>query len=274
MKGRRGQKELAKISERRKNQVAASVRANNPLTPNERGKKRKLDESDGIETCSPSKRTALDTEREECPTLEAVVDPALLADHFAKYIQKWFSKSSPIELENRYLPAKAFLDTTSYDKDRVAANLPDFLVRFSIDGKDQLSTCDQVATPHTLVLTVSGIRTADLMRQLRVFKTQDSKVAKFIAKHMKLEMNVEFLQKNKVGIAIGTPERMYQLMEAGAMKTEALQRIVVDGSYKDEKKNTIFTIGQIFQPMIALLNNDSIRQRYRSEQNKIDILVF
>ena len=153
-------------------------------------RKRELDESGNVET-TPAKRPALDSKpakrstndselvktptpdtleaanpkKEHPPAPDAVFDPALLADHFAKSIRKSYPNSSSIELDERYLPAKAFLDTTDYEKDRVAANLPDFLERFSA-GKDGLSTCDGKASPHTLVVASSGMRTADLYREL------------------------------------------------------------------------------------------------------------
>ncbi|OAP58143.1 hypothetical protein AYL99_07233 [Fonsecaea erecta] len=255
-------------------QVNPSERGQKQVATGERGEKRKLSESDDSNPRHLARRYVPANKSEESLSPAAVADPALLSDHFAKYILKWFPESSTIELEDRYLPTKAFLDTTSYDRDRVAENLPDFLERFSAGSKEALSTCDEVATPHTLVLTISGMRTADLARQLQVFKSEDCKVGKFIAKHMKLEMNAEFLRQYKVTIAMGTPGRLNQLLEAGAMKTEGLQRIVVDGSYRDAKNSSIFTNGQIFRPMLALLNNDSIRQRYGAEHHKIDLLVF
>ncbi|KIW74039.1 hypothetical protein PV04_02107 [Phialophora macrospora] len=212
----------------------------------------------------------------ERPVGEDVVaaDPALLADRFAKYIQKYCPDSSNIELEEQYLPTKAFLDTTDYDKDRVAANLPDFIERFSAEGKSGLSACDEKASPHTLVVTSSGIRTADLYRELRVFQNGEAKVGKLIAKHMKLKDNIEYMQGNKIGIAISTPFRFNQLVDADALKTGNLRRIVVDGSYCDEKKNTIFMMAQTFNPLVTLLNKESIRQRYRDGKDNIDILVF
>jgi DNA-nicking Smr family endonuclease len=205
---------------------------------------------------------------------DVVVDPALLADRFAKYIQKYCPNSSHIELEEQYLPTKAFLDTTGYDKDRVAANLPEFIEKFSAEGKSGLSACDEKASPHTLVVTSSGIRTADLYRELRVFQNGETKVGKLIAKHMKLKENMEYMQENKIGIAISTPIRFNQLLDADALKTANLRRIVVDGSYCDEKKNTIFMMAQTFNPLVTLLNKESFRRRYGDGKDNIDILVF
>ncbi|EXJ63669.1 hypothetical protein A1O7_00004 [Cladophialophora yegresii CBS 114405] len=232
---------------------------------------------DGKTAKQPSKLTsakAAKTPRELPSAQDAVADPALLADRFAKYIQKYSPNSSPIELEEQYLPTKAFLDTTVYDRDRVAANLPQFIERFSPEGKVGLSNCDDKASPHTLVVTSSGIRTADLYRELRVFQNEESKVGKLIAKHMKLRDNIEYMLGNKIGIAISTPFRFKQLVDADALKTGKLRRIVVDGSFRDEKNNTIFTMPQTFNPLVVLLNEKTIRQRYGEGKGNIDILVF
>jgi hypothetical protein len=91
---------------------------------------------------------------------------------------------------------------------------------------------------------------------------------------MKLKENIKYMQETKVGIATSTPSRFMQLLDADAMKATDLRRIVVDGSHRDSKRSTIFTLGQVFQPLIALLNNKVIRPRYGSAEDKIEILVF
>jgi len=150
-----------------------------------------------------------------------MMNPTLLADHFAKCVRKCFSEKSEIEFEDDYLPTKSFLDTTTFDRVHTSANLPAFLEQFAEKGRAELSTCEEKATPHTLVVTPSGIRTAFLNRELRIFNTEESKVAK-----------------------------------------------------RDEKKRTIFEMAELFRPLMALLNIQPIRQRYGSQDNKVDLLVY
>lgn len=243
------------------------------------GLKRKLDDDVDVDPATiPSKRAVLDVanrpKQSQPDETIAMMDPALLADHFAKCTRACFPDSSAIKLEDRYLPTKAFSNTIDFDKSHIGTNLPSFLEKFSEDGKVGLSTCVKEGTPHTLVITSSGIRTADLTRELRVFNTKDSKVAKLIAKHMKLKDNVKYMQGTKVGVAIGTPTRLKDLIDADALMTDGLRRIIVDGSYRDEKKRTIFEMDELFRPLIDLLNVDSIRQRYGVDDNKIEIMVF
>lgn len=241
------------------------------------GTKRRLDDATDGSIEPPTKRTtpkaASRHEQIEVDETIAMMDPALLADHFAKFVRKAFPDSSSIELEEQFLPTKAFLNSIDFDKPHAAANLPEFLEKFSKEGKKGLTSCDGKASPHTLVVTASGIRTADLTRELRVFNSENAKVAKLIAKHMKLKDNVDFIQKTKVGIAIGTPGRLKDLIDAGAIKTKSIRRIIVDGSYRDQKKRTVFEMDELFRPLLALLNVEEIRQRYGAE-DKIEILVF
>ncbi|KAL2439229.1 Protein CMS1 [Exophiala dermatitidis] len=222
----------------------------------------------------PQPKSAARQEQIEVDDTIAMMDPALLADHFAKYVRKSFPDSSAIELDDQLLPSKAFLNTTDFDKPHEAANLPAFLEKFSKEGKSGLSSCDDKGSPHTLVVTSSGIRTADLYRELRVFNSDNTKVAKLIAKHMKLKDNVEYMQKTRVGIAIGTPGRLKDLIDAGALKTRGIRRIVVDGSYRDQKKRTIFEMDELFRPLLTLLNSDEIRPRYVAADDRIELLVF
>ncbi|KAK7883704.1 Protein cms1 [Exophiala xenobiotica] len=232
------------------------------------GNKRKLDVPADAESDRPAKRTAskpaAQPRQTDLDETIAMMDPALLADHFA----------NSIELEEQYLPTKSFRNTTAFDSPHAGTKLPEFLEQFAENGKAELSTCEEEAAPHTLIIAPSGIRTADLNRELRLFNTEESKVAKLIAKHMKLHENIDYMRKNKVGIAVGTPTRVKDLIDADAMKTSGIRRIVVDGSYKDEKKRSIFEMEELFRPLLALLNMEQIRKRYGAEEDKVEILVF
>lgn len=238
--------------------------------------KRKRENPDDEDT-KPAKRPATEmTIRpiQHSPDPDSAVNPTLLADQFARAVRKWFPEKSQIELEDQILPVKAFLNSSEYDKPRIASNLPDFLEKYSPKGRDGLSTCAEKASPHTLVITSSGMRTADLYRELRIFQGDNSKVAKLIAKHMKLKVNVKYMQGNKIGIAISTPMRFKQLINADAVKIENISRLVIDGSYRDNKRNTIFMMDQVFQPLASLLNEEKVRQRYGDDGDNIKILVY
>ncbi|KAI1611251.1 U3-containing 90S pre-ribosomal complex subunit-domain containing protein [Exophiala viscosa] len=239
--------------------------------------KRRIDDADLVDGERPAKRAASESVATQRQTSVddtiALMDPALLADHFAKCIRKALPNSSAIELEESYLPTKSFHNTTTFEQPRTGPNLPAFLEHFSKIDKAKLSASEEKGSPHTIIVTSSGIRTADLTRDLRGLNTEKSKVAKLIAKHMKLKDNIEYMQKTNVGIAVGTPMRIKDLIDADAIRTDRIQMVVVDGSYRDEKKRTIFEMDDLFRPLMVLLNLDRLRQRYGAE-GQADILVF
>lgn len=47
--------------------------------------------------------------------------------------------------------------------------------------------------------------------EVKPYKTKDIDVAKLFSKHFKLQEHIEYLQKTKVGIAVGTPGRIGKL---------------------------------------------------------------
>ena len=125
-------------------------------------------------------------------------DPALLSDTFARIVAETRDKNlTTIELSEFAIPSRAFEDTSGFVGPRTAADLPAFLERYSPGGKQELSKCKDKASPHTMVLAMSGMRVADIYRELVVYNNPKSKVGKFIAKHMKLKDNVKYLERQQ-----------------------------------------------------------------------------
>lgn len=203
----------------------------------------------------------------------AMKDPTLLADLFAHKVAKHYSDSSTIEQQDIGIRKAWLEDTTDFEPPHTAENLPAFLEKFVDGGKDSLSTSETEATPHTIVITSSGIRVADLIRELRVFNSADSKVAKLIAKKMKLKDNAEYLAKTKVGIVVVTPARVRDLIEQDAIQIDALKSVVIDASYLDEKKRSITDMVELFKPLLQVLHHEKVEQRLEGGDGA-NILVF
>ena len=77
-----------------------------------------------------------------------------------------------------------------------------------------------------------------------------------------------------IGIGIGTPARVRDLLEADALKTGHLARIVIDGSYIDQKKRTIFDMKDLFQPVLELLRRPEFIDRYNDSKDHLEIIVY
>jgi protein CMS1 len=201
-------------------------------------------------------------------------DPALLSDTLAQAIKRHYGDSTSLEQGDLHLASRVFRDTTAFGGPRVAREMPEFLKTFLQTEDDDPSTCQEVASPHTMVIASSGIRVADLVRELRVFTSKESSVGKYFSKHMKLQQNIDWAKKTKVGIAVGTPLRLKELVENDAIKAGSVQRIVIDASYQNEKKCTIFDMADSFKPMLELLNIETVRSRLLNDNDRFQVLVF
>ncbi|KAH0543770.1 hypothetical protein FGG08_001952 [Glutinoglossum americanum] len=155
------------------------------------------------------------------------------------------------------------------------------------------SAPDMNGSPHTLVVTGAGIRAANLTRALRKFQTEQATVAKLFAKHIKLEEAIAFVKKTRIGIAIGTPTRLINLLDedhggvvsifqvkltsaatAGVLSLENLQRLVVDCSHIDQKRRGILDMSETQNPLIELLNRQGLKERYAASEKGVDLLFY
>lgn len=101
-------------------------------------------------------------------------------------------------------------------------NLPTFLETFAhsrMKKKDlKLSNAPKdLGAPHTIVVAGAGLRAADLTRALRGFQTKQCMVAKLFAKHIKLKEAAEMTKKTRMGIGVGTPQRLIDLLADGEL---------------------------------------------------------
>ncbi|KAJ5624586.1 DNA/RNA helicase DEAD/DEAH box type N-terminal [Penicillium lagena] len=200
------------------------------------------------------------------------MDGRLLADHFAQKAKKLDKELSAVELSDLSVPDSAFLDASSFSSSRSLDQLPTFLKSFSPKGVDLSKSAKEPGTPHTLVVTAAGLRAADMVRALRSFQNKESIVGKLFAKHIKLEEAKQFLQRAQMGIGVGTPTRVSDLIESGTLKVNELQRIVIDGSYIDQKQRGIFDMKDTHLPLLRLLTRSELRERYG--KTKLQIVVF
>jgi hypothetical protein len=95
-------------------------------------------------------------------------------------------------------------DSTSWSEPRTTDKLSAFLKQQCTSV--QPTPKKPVGAPHTIIVTASGIRAADLCRSLKAGLpkegVKDPNVAKLFAKHMKLAEQVTHLKKNKYGLKV------------------------------------------------------------------------
>ncbi|KAI9669125.1 MAG: hypothetical protein M1831_000717 [Alyxoria varia] len=207
------------------------------------------------------------------------MDGRLLADFMARQVKHFSPKISSMEMEELRVPEAAFSDKSQTFEDRTLEQLPEFIEHSTEKSRQQLMQApSEKGCPHMLVLCPAGQRAADLVRALRPYQTKAITVAKLFAKHIKLKESIETVTKTKMNIGVGTPQRVIDLIDAGALKIEHLEHIVIDGSWCGLKKRTIFDIKEIALPLMKLLTRPDIKKRYQKDEDsdlkKLEIIVF
>ncbi|TID17108.1 replication regulator protein [Venturia nashicola] len=197
------------------------------------------------------------------------MDRQLLVDHVAQRTKRFEPELSTVEMEDRYLPANAVLDTSSWEEPRTLDNLPKFLKHFA-KPKEELNVAPaDNGSPHTILVALSGIRAAEVTRALKSFSSKESTVTKLFAKHIKLAEAVETCKKMRMPMGVGTPQRILELLEDGALCAKHLTRIVIDASHIDAKKRGILDMKELQLPLVKFLNQAALRLRYGKRETQI-----
>ncbi|KAF2877101.1 U3-containing 90S pre-ribosomal complex subunit-domain containing protein [Massariosphaeria phaeospora] len=183
------------------------------------------------------------------------MDGQLLADYINSRTRLYGKDLSSVELEDKFIPSYTIKDSSSWKEPRTLNNFAAFLKRQA--GKLEPSPETSRGAPHTLVITASGIRAADVCRALKSDMPKQgikrNKVDKLFAKHIKLAEQVTQLKSNNSDLGVGTPERLSALLDAKALSTANLEHIIVDTSYIDQKKRGILDMKELHESLIRLL---------------------
>ena len=127
-----------------------------------------------------------------------------------------------------------------------------------------------------------------MIRSLRIYQSPDSAVAKLFAKHIKMPEAIDYVKRTKyvhslcfarlmrlrIGIGIGTPQRLLDLLEKDVLKTQNLRRIVIDGSHLDQKKRSVFDMKELLVPLVSLLSTRPVKDRLHVEEKRASVYVF
>ncbi|KAI9795474.1 MAG: hypothetical protein M1833_007004 [Piccolia ochrophora] len=245
----------------------------------------------------------------------ATMDPPLWADYLARRTRRFEPELSLVEQEDKRLPVSAIRDTSDFKEARRLENFSEFLAFVADESTNLLAPCTSKGSPHTIVLTGAGLRAADITRALRKYHSKGTVVAKLFAKHIKLQDAAQFVKfaplvyhvptcaankhdnnVSRIGIGVGTPSRLNDLVEssmstshllrlkviylywlnliAEALSLDALKRIIIDSSHMDVKSRSIFDIKDVYLPLITFLNRSGLKNRYGSTQDRVDILFY
>ncbi|KAI8837733.1 U3-containing 90S pre-ribosomal complex subunit-domain containing protein [Chytriomyces cf. hyalinus JEL632] len=137
-------------------------------------------------------------------------------------------------------------------------------VEFTPDGDDEVplpadrsiesllayvTAIKKTSESQILIVTPSAERAITVIPALKPI----GKIAKLFARHMKVEEQVKQLQAHAFPVCVGTPNRILKLLEAGALKSENLGYVLLDGTSRDKKLRSFFDIPELKLDVIALL---------------------
>jgi protein CMS1 len=74
-------------------------------------------------------------------------------------------------------------------------------------------------------------------------------------------------------IGVGTPKRLTDLIEDGALSTASLRRVVLDASYIDEKRRWLFSIKEVGAEVMKLLRLPALAERY-GQDHGIELIMY
>jgi len=210
-------------------------------------------------------------------SLVALQSPSELAEHLAGSQAKSFSRFSRIELEDIRIPESAIIDTSPWVTERTLDSLPDFIAKVTPSLRLRLSQKPRTNGAPTLIFVAgSALRVADVTRVLKNRKLRGEKggdVGKFFARHIKLEDHITYLRRTRIGAAVGTPGRLGKLLELDSMAVSALTHIIIDLSYRDAKRRSVFDIPETRDEVFSkILSHKSILQGIKA--GKVQIVLF
>ncbi|KAF7845791.1 hypothetical protein BT93_L0645 [Corymbia citriodora subsp. variegata] len=242
--------------------------------PQERQRKKQKSISE-IPTEQKQDQPAKTAELSDINPAWAKLAPTSTAARFTERLAKTHTSLSTIELDDLDLPVQSIQDTSSFAPQRTLPSLPEFLEQNTPNGSVELKeSSSEQGCPHTLILSLSAIRSMHVKRAVDKYGTSESKIAKLFSKHIKYDEAVSYLEKTRVGIGVGTAGRIEELIvgkdgKKGVLKLEALKRVILDVSYLDEKKRGLIEDIPAFKALVTLLNVEELKLRFAKGETKI-----
>jgi protein CMS1 len=220
--------------------------------------------------------------------------PDMQADRLRSIMKscKRCEKMTDLELDEIGIKESMLVDCTSVKVGREEQVVGDFIKEAmpSLSGKiTSLSTANTVkkGQPVLLVITGNAQRAADLAKVLRNLSPtakgeKDEKkkkilpVGKLFARHFKVAEQEAFLKSTACLIAVGTPQRVYDLLVGGALQLDSLQALVLDITWADVKMKTLLDNAETRESLCSLLASDAIQARIKSKskQERASIVLF
>ncbi|XP_041528948.1 protein CMSS1 isoform X2 [Microtus oregoni] len=164
----------------------------------------------------------------------------LIKDHYS-------GSRSVVELEELNLPDSCFLKAND-----LTHSLSSYLKEICPKWVKLRKTHNEKKSVLMLIICSSAIRALELIRSLTAFKG-DAKVMKLFAKHIKVQEQVNLLEKRVIHLGVGTPGRIKQLVKQDGLNLNPLKFLVFDWNWRDQKLRRMMDIPEIKKEVFELL---------------------
>jgi hypothetical protein len=169
----------------------------------------------------------LKVKRQKHKTAEKSIDIMPSSEQQLQMIKSSFLESAPLQ----QLQASDFFNfCQNTTKSKYASAIASYIPKLM--SKSKLKT----KLPIAMVVCPSARRAASVINSIST--VLKCKIGKLFTKHLKISEQVEIL-KMPVPIVVGTPHRMQQLIELGALKLQDLQLFLVDITFDSKCYNTL-----------------------------------
>lgn len=164
----------------------------------------------------------------------------LIKDHYS-------GSRSVVELEELNLPDSCFLKAND-----LTHSLSSYLKEICPKWVKLRKTHNEKKSVLMLIICSSAVRALELIRSLTAFKG-DAKVMKLFAKHIKVQEQVNLLEKRVIHLGVGTPGRIKQLVKQDGLNLNPLKFLVFDWNWRDQKLRRMMDIPEIKKEVFELL---------------------
>lgn len=129
-------------------------------------------------------------------------------------------------------------------------------------------------SPFLVVLCSSAMRCIDIQTKLDtsnvLIKNKKLRWMHAFAKHKKLPVQIEFIQKLKtpINIVYATPQRLSQLVEANALSLDELKYLVIDYTHRDVKQKRFMDMPDIKEEFLKFCFTTLLKLNKETNQVK------
>ncbi|CAB4004043.1 Hypothetical predicted protein [Paramuricea clavata] len=223
------------------------------------------------QTTATAKKRRKRKKKEE--TVEKTIDGESISETFwASFCKATEDKLTALELEDLTVEDEMFLTEPSVHTGQLQSLSP--YLRVVLPSWSNLITkIDSKGAngaPGLLIITAAATRATDIVRATSEFRST-CKVIKLFSKHIKLEEQESYLEKNVVHLGVGTPNRICKLIKSGALKLSNLKSVILDWTWRDAKQRRLMDIPEIKQDLVTLLKDIIL---VRAHKRKTTIGLF